>query len=195
MPTGYTAILDERDVTLREFVLRCARAFGATVHQREESLDIPPQESTASEYYAEKLKEAQERLAQLQAMTIEEAAAECETAYQEQMEAWARRRAEWEKVSGRYAAMRLAIEEKWTPPTPDHAQLKDFMLEQLGAGFPYEPPREPPERCSPERWLATQIGGAQHDITYYGEKGANAEERTASANTWIRDLYKSVESL
>jgi len=31
MPTGYTSIIEERDVTFAEFAKRCARAMGGTM--------------------------------------------------------------------------------------------------------------------------------------------------------------------
>lgn len=40
MPTGYTAgILDNKITTFSEFALLCSRAFGATIHMREDDLD------------------------------------------------------------------------------------------------------------------------------------------------------------
>lgn len=41
MPTGYTADIKD-GITFRDFALRCARAFGATIMQRDEDISIPP---------------------------------------------------------------------------------------------------------------------------------------------------------
>jgi len=42
MPTGYTAKLCEGEQSFGEFALGCARAFGACVMQREDSMDDLP---------------------------------------------------------------------------------------------------------------------------------------------------------
>lgn len=42
MPSGYTSdIYHGKDVTFKEFALKCARNFGALMHMRDESLDTP----------------------------------------------------------------------------------------------------------------------------------------------------------
>ena len=60
MPTGYTEdIYNGKDVTFKDFALKCARAFGACVHQREDNIDDPPRLKIAdTSYYEEKLKKA-----------------------------------------------------------------------------------------------------------------------------------------
>jgi hypothetical protein len=51
MPTGYTAMIEEReDVTFREFALTCARAFGACIMQRDNSLAEPPKPREVDKY-------------------------------------------------------------------------------------------------------------------------------------------------
>ena len=43
MPTGYTTdIYNGKDVTFKDFALKCARAFGACIHQREDNIDDLP---------------------------------------------------------------------------------------------------------------------------------------------------------
>ena len=42
MPTGYTAIIeDDPNCTFEQYLMRCARAFGATVTMRDDPLDKP----------------------------------------------------------------------------------------------------------------------------------------------------------
>lgn len=43
MPTGYTAIIEERaDLSFRDFALRCARGMCACVMQRDDPMDELP---------------------------------------------------------------------------------------------------------------------------------------------------------
>lgn len=45
MPTGYTADLMEKGMEFKPFVLQCARAFGALITMRDDSLDAPSPKS------------------------------------------------------------------------------------------------------------------------------------------------------
>ena len=52
MPTGYTLELyDGKDITFEEFVLKCARAFGALINMRDEPRDAPIPERFEPSYY------------------------------------------------------------------------------------------------------------------------------------------------
>jgi hypothetical protein len=73
MPTGYTAKLVESGQTFEEFVLTCARAFGALIELRDEPLDAPiPETLEPHSYYAEAVVEAKKRLTNLLDMPEEE---------------------------------------------------------------------------------------------------------------------------
>ena len=60
MPTGYTEdIYNGKDVTFKDFALKCARAFGACVHQRDDDANDPPKlREPNTGYYEERLKKA-----------------------------------------------------------------------------------------------------------------------------------------
>ena len=64
MPTGYTSdIYDGKDISFREYALKCARNFGAYVEMRDSSLDTEmPTEFEPSTYYRDKLDEALKRV-------------------------------------------------------------------------------------------------------------------------------------
>ena len=52
MPTGYTAIIEEKpDLTFREFALKCARGMGACIMQRDEGMDSLPRVDPPSDYH------------------------------------------------------------------------------------------------------------------------------------------------
>ena len=73
MPTGYTAILHEKDLSTSEFIMRCSRSMGALVTMRDEPLDAPiPEKFEPSSYYVEKEKELREELDRLRKMDDEE---------------------------------------------------------------------------------------------------------------------------
>src|SRR6266849_6658520 len=135
MPTGYTAMIEERDVTFNEFVWQCARGMGALIMMRDDPMDAPiPERFKLSDYYDKSLLEVNTAIKRLEAMTSAERVAEGERLKRESIE----RNEEWLseriEVNVRYNAM-LAQVADWNPPTSEHQGLKDFMAQQISISF------------------------------------------------------------
>jgi len=193
MPTGYTAGIEDGTMTdFRSFALTCARAFGATIMQRDDPLDEAPKLQSASTYHDEQAAAAWARLNSVLGMTP--AACE-EAAAAEHAGRWADHAryvaARAEKLA-RYAAMRREVD-AWAPPTPQHAELKAFMLQQIEVsteGHDYELPE--PVRKTGAEWRAAVIARAKTDIAYHEREARNERDRTTGRNAWIEALYASL---
>ncbi|HYX21697.1 MAG TPA: hypothetical protein VFA98_12705, partial [Thermoanaerobaculia bacterium] len=164
MPTGYTYPLEERDVHLREFALRCSRALGATIHMRDEDTDVPPRPPEPSAYLRENLKRYKSQLAEAKTMTLAQAKAlrDAEGAQREKEKKLSADRSG--VLRRRYEALRAEVE-AWRPPTQDHDGLKKLMLEQietcrLDYEHSYEPYMPPPAK----KWLAQRIELLEEDV-------------------------------
>jgi len=74
MPTGYTACIEDGTITTgRDFLMLCARAFGATASMREEPLTVPiPELFEEDSYYTQRLKETKAELERCLTMSDEE---------------------------------------------------------------------------------------------------------------------------
>lgn len=192
MPTGYTAIIEERaDLTLRDFVLGCARGMGACVSQRDDPMEDPPKAPAPSDYYEKQKHAAESRLLELRGLSAEGARA----LWQADCERIAKRNAESitkaSETERRYARMRGLVE-AWKPPTEQHVGLRRFMLEQIDAcssdwkAYTYEAP------ATPGDWLAGQLTSAQWDLEYSTKHAAEELTRHAERVAWIDALYASV---
>jgi hypothetical protein len=63
MPTAYTSgILDGKITTFPQFAKQCTRAFGATIHMRDDHMDAEIVPRTASDYYLNQMEEAKRLL-------------------------------------------------------------------------------------------------------------------------------------
>lgn len=195
MPTGYTQPLCERDVSLADFALRCARAFGATVEQRDESLDaaIPPAFEVPAFYY-ERLAGAQARVAELANMTLEDAGKACGVEFIKEM----RHRGEQVRRIQAFAARRAKLLEEvedWEPPTDDHKGLKAFMLEQLAKVKDEADPsyyQTPIFTKDAKRWLEDQRKQAFEELEYRQKVLKEQEALVASRNAWLTALRSSL---
>jgi len=136
MPTGYTLDLyDGKDITFEEFVLKCARAFGALIDMRDEPMDAPiPERFEPSDYHLKELEIAKKRLKEIKKWNEERAEQEAERAYQEAL----KRREEFIKknklIRKRYEDM-LSKVQKWKLPTSDHEDLKKVYDSAVGRQY------------------------------------------------------------
>jgi hypothetical protein len=197
MPTGYTAKLMEHGETFPEFAMRCARAFGACIDMRDDSMDAPiPEKFEPSNYNAERLAESESTLANL--LSIDD---ECKLQYgigrrmkavaiqQEILNSHTAENARLDKM--------IAEVESWTPPTKDHQGLWKFMLEQLAMSkhdlsYVRENLKSYGEK-TPMQYYKEAVKSAKSDIEYHKKEQRKEEKRTNGRNKWVRQLRESLK--
>jgi hypothetical protein len=196
MPTGYTAKLMESGQTFPEFIMGCARAFGALIEMRDSPNDAPiPDKFEPSNYNAKRLIEAREELAKLKAMSTEERADFGEAAKAEDIE---RSRGYLEKAlteNSRLEDMAAQVR-AWTPPTKDHQGLKDFMLQQIEVsknGVDYSEKSLAEAQAKPATaYYVEAVSGAARNIKYHTEGNEKEVERSNSRTEWVQQLRASI---
>jgi hypothetical protein len=90
----------------------------------------------------------------------------------------------------------------WSPPTPDHAGLKTFMVEQLTNSIDHEDMsdyRKQQEKidaetraAAPESVVARKIVAAQEKTAYHTQEHQEEIARTDGRNKWLADLRASL---
>lgn len=198
MPTGYTAKLMEKGETFEEFVWTCARAFGALITMRDDPHDAPiPQKLEPSKYYLESLEKAKRDYAELINMNDSAKLGFGERKKAEdiaQSQDWTAKRTEENK---RIEKME-ALVKKWEPPSGDHVELKEFMLQQLDVSrhsleYDYESIGKAKEKA-PVDYYAEAVSRAERNIEYYTEEWEKEVERTNGRNRWLQQLRESLNS-
>ncbi|MCC2547695.1 hypothetical protein LJY25_14665 [Hymenobacter sp. BT175] len=193
MPSGYTADIT-KETSLRDFATRCARAFGATIDQRDEPASEGLKLPQPSDYHRKAEKKAEQKLKKLKAMKPEQAEAAAAEAFEQATKDYQ------ERIDKRHA-LKLAYQlllvkaKHWAPPTAEHQELKKFMIEQLESSIDFDCngrwDKAPKQQAGPV-WLAERIEAAQADIKYHREKQQEEEERTAERAGWITALLDSL---
>lgn len=194
MPTGYTAAVQDGEInTLHDYTLRCARAFGALIHMREDPLEkeVPEKLVADTAYDAEKLAEAEGELAAILAMTDEECEEAAAAHYATSVAEVERANARYALHRGRYLSM-LAKVRAWKPPA-ELIKLHEFMEKQLVDSIDWDcHEAAPPERKSAEEWRRDEIKSAQWSIKYHREKIAAEMARTAERQAWLDMLRANI---
>lgn len=200
MPTGYTAgIYNGTTTDFPTFAMECARAFGALIMLRDEPIGAPIPEALApsTQFYDEQIAIATVELARLNALSAEECEAEAQRAFDAEVERQNERLRSYDDLRARYKAM-LAEVQLWTPPSRDHAEMKQFMRDQLTQSIDFDCPADPlryydkPERLTGEAWKAKQVAEATRRIETNAKRRAEEVERTEGRNLWLTQLRQSL---
>lgn len=198
MPTGYTAKLMEHGQTFQEYALTCARAFGALILMRDDPLDKPiPEKFEPSDWNTKRLAEARAELQRLENMGGTE-----RIAFGNVMRADAiKRHRDWLAKelaeNDRLIKMRKQVE-AWKPPSPDHAEYKAFMLQQIEVSMNsidyIKKAIAEAEAKAPVHFYADAVARAARDIEYHTQEYVKEVERTEKRNRWVAQLRESLNA-
>lgn len=132
MPTGYTSYIKDGKITSgKEFLKLCIRAFGIAVDLKDESLDVPtPNHFEPHPYYEKAYKDSLVSREKAYSMTLEEVKKDIISKYNDNKGRAEKILEEYKDEDEKYLKVREEVE-KWTPPTPEHEDLKKFCLEQI----------------------------------------------------------------
>ena len=132
MPTGYTAYIEDGDITTgKEFLLLCSRAFGVAIDIRDKPLSVPtPTHFEPNEYYKKRYDDAVKRLEEGRCLSFENARNRMRSEHIKRVEDAKRYVKKMTEINKRYADVRSQVE-AWTPPSAEHNGIKTFALEQI----------------------------------------------------------------
>jgi hypothetical protein len=205
MPTGYTAgIIDGEITTFEQFATQCSRAFGATIHMRDNPLDSPYEPRTPSEYYVNSLQSQREKLEETKTMTDEAIVQDFETLLKDSLEYHER---ELEKTKVNLGRLNSIMEsaKSWVPPTEDHEGVRDYMIDQLeitikADGDPsyhvnkiVQAKKELEEGIDPKVYREEKIKEIEDRISYYEGEVQKELERCKQSNDWMDKFLESIK--
>lgn len=196
MPTEYTSdIYDGKDITGKEFILKCARAFGAAVMMRDEPLSKEIATVEPSRYYLEQVKSEKARLKEYKSMSLEEVQKTIDENYESDLVRYHTRIKEANELEARYRKV-LAEVQAWDSPSDEHDELKKYAINQLEESIKFDCGTsyiKLPVKTEASEWLETMIAHSEKQIPYYENQWNEEVERTEGRNDWIRLLKESVK--
>jgi hypothetical protein len=178
-----------------EFAMECARAFSPLISLRDSpDAPIPKRIEPATKVNLDMLREARMRKAEVETMTTGEAEQEAEievATYKQRMDEMRRELAE---AAGKLRAVRAEVE-RWTPPSPDHEPLKQYMLDQLDREIEWQTrpvDNNELERIDGEEWRRRMV--TKLDAEIMRAENVIAEKRQAAeyATRWLVELRASL---
>lgn len=195
MPTGYTAGVQDGKVTsFAEFAMNCARAFGALVELRDAPSAPIPQKFKPSSYHEKALADAQATLKDLHGMSDTAADVAASKEYRDAISGWDQTERENTQSRNRYNAM-LAQVITWNPPSPDHVELKKFMVQQLTESLKFDCGDRndwKPKRLNGSAWLEKKIASTERGVEYHTKGLADDIKRAEERTQWVQQLRDSL---
>jgi hypothetical protein len=191
MASGYTHKLYDGEQEFGEFVLDCARAFGAYIHLRDEPNAALSKIEDDTPRRMRSLDRAQEAYNEFTALSLEEQR-ELHKKYvvdtEKHNEKTKKHRLE---VAERYGKM-LAKVIAWDPPK-ELENLKDFMKEQLEGSINFD--------CKPyesrvlefDEWLDNQVRSLLRSIEYAEDDLEREKKRVKEQHAWHEALLKAAQ--
>lgn len=194
MPTGYTADVADGKVTeFHDFALNCARAFGALIALRDYPEAPIPAAFKPHTWSKDRLAEEEAKLKELESLTPKQAELRAFREYEEAARDRRRLNEKNELQRERYETMLVKVR-SWKIPSPDHAEMKKFMVDQLEESIRFDCNYvyNEPTRLSGAAWLEERITKAKNSIAYHTREWQKEVERTEESNRWVADLRASL---
>lgn len=198
MPTGYTCDI-EKGISFKKYALDCARAFGALVEMRDDSKDTPiPERFEPSDYHTRRLKEAENRMEELSAMSDEKIQAEMKKENDKRTNELIASIKRKNDLRDKYNKI-LNQAESYISPSSDHDEYRKFMISQLTESIKYDCDTsystEELEKLPTDynKWFANEIKDCKYRIDYHTKEHIKEVERVEGRNLWVKQLRKSLE--
>ena len=205
MPTGYTAgILDGKVNTFEEFATVCTRAFGATIHMRDNPMDSPYEPRTPSDYHTNSIQSKRERLEEIESMSDEKIVEDFNTQLGEDLK-YHQTKMEEDKRNLEKLNSMLESAKSWVPPTEDHQPFRNFMIEQVESTIKVDGDpsyhvnkmvgikKQMEEGINPKEYREETIQEIKSQISYHETEHQKELVRCKDSNEWMEKFFESIK--
>ena len=205
MPTGYTAgIIDGEITTFEQFAIQCTRAFGATIHMRDNPMDSPYEPRTPSDYHTNSIQSKRERLEEIESMSDEKIVEDFNTQLGEDLK-YHQTKMEEDKRNLEKLNSMLESAKSWVPPTEDHQPFRNFMIEQIESTIKVDGDpsyhvnkmvgikKQMEEGINPKEYREETIQEIKSQISYHETEYQKELVRCKDSNDWMDKFFESIK--
>lgn len=201
MPTGYRVKIKD-GITFEQYAMQCARAFGACVDMRDESLDTPiPDRFEPSDYHTKKIAELTKDLDDIQSLDSTTLTNRANDEYEATVQSLNKSITDALELKKTYNDM-LSKVRSWVPPTEDHNEFKRFMVEQLEKSIEFDCDVQyrkhelsETRRLTGQQWKDKEAVRLIDELAYHKEQNINEIYRVNARNEWLRQLRNSLTAI
>ncbi len=197
MSTGYTSEI-ANNISFKDFVLQCARAFGALTTMRDDPMDKPiPNEFKPSDYHSKRIAEIMKDAKRIESLTEDETQAEADKERKNKMDTDQKCLDETRDLRAKYEKMLVKVKQ-WTPPSTEHEGLKTFMIKQITDSIDFDckthyyTKKKYPVK-SGKQWREDELKELRESLDYHTTQDNEERERVAGRNLWVKQLRESLD--
>ncbi len=203
MPTGYTAgILDGTTKDFKQFATNCMRAFGATIHMRDDSADTPYKPDEVTSYHSDAIAKAKGEIAALNKMDNAQIEKDETKVLNKNLRYHKSAITKIRKQRSKLGSL-LADALVYEAPTTEHNGIKSFMENQLTETIKHDCSesyhRENIEAINtrlssidPQKVWNERMDRAKKDLAYHTAELEKETERVTTRNKWVVDYLASI---
>lgn len=203
MPTGYTAYIEDGEITTgKDFLKLCTRAFGVAVNLKDEPLSVPtPEFIEPDHYYEDKYNEALEKLKSFVNMSTEDIKKEMKEKHDKEIEYYKKYVDKANSRNKKYEKVRKEVED-WNPPTAEHVNLKNFALKQIDMcmesqttidSYVHRIKKEFDDSDEAvEEYIKTTTDNLRGNVDWRLEEWIEALKSVKEKNKWMRQFLNSL---
>lgn len=196
MSTGYTCKVETGEIKeLKDYLLLCARGFGAMIHMRDDSLDKTIQPMEASDYHLKALNRAKEEYDKFLKTTDEDIQKIIDENYERNLKDKQEGLIKFDEQNKNYLSMLEKVKE-WEIPTNEHKKLKEFAIEQLEMSIGSDSFREYytqiTQKDTVEGYKSWKLNDLLKDIERHSREYREECKRVSECNKWVTDLVNSL---
>ncbi len=197
MPTGNTSCIRD-GVSFNQFVLGCARSFGACITLRDEPMSTPiPKMFKPSAYHKKELQRVKKEIDALDRTTLRQAEKKAVIDYRKEVKSNQKYMDENSELKEKYVDMLNQIK-AWKSPSKDHNEFKKFMIQQIETSIGFDCDNSyytdnPPILFSGKEWINKKRKDLLWSLNYHTKEDMEERQRVAHRNDWINKLRNSLK--
>jgi hypothetical protein len=205
MPTGYTSgIIDGKINTFPDFAKLCMRAFGATIHMRDENLDIEYEPRKVSNYYLENIEETKKKLINIKKQSNDSIIKSVTRQLNNDKKYNINKIKEIKVLKDKLTTMlNHAID--YIPPTKEHVGIKEFMIQQITDTIKWDCDDEyhvqkleriekELKNIDPKLIRKDRIQMYEEDLVRYQKQYDEELLRCLESNKWVTNFLNSINN-
>jgi len=191
MATGYTSKLHDGEQSFSDFVLDCARAFGAYVHLRDNLNTVTLQIEDRTSTYAGYVDKSQTAYDNFTALTEDEQRQQYNKYVADMTKYYSDQKVKDAELAKRYGEM-LGRVIAWNVPK-ELNNLKEFMKEQLERSIEFDCKTYNFNAPTFEEWLDDKVSYLERSLRNDVESLEKEKKRITEARAWHEALLKAAQ--
>ena len=202
MPTGYTCRIKD-GISFYDFMLICARAMGACITMREDSMDTEiPEVFLPSDHHNRGIQEYTAELKKYTSMSNKEIKKIIEVEYKDRIKYINEKWEENTDLLKKYNEMLTKVQ-AWKPPTANHIKFKEFMVSQITESRDHDCMLDywakelasAKKKTTVSKWKSSKTKSCKDSIKYHTIEYKAEVKRAKDRTKWVQELRNSLKKI